>query len=53
MEFELELTQDEALNEMEFVVHKREIKLIGENGEEVVDIDENEIEGLCIEIISL
>lgn len=46
MEFELEVTQDDELNEMEFIVNKREIKLIGENGEEVVGIDDNEIEGL-------
>lgn len=45
MEFELEVTQDDELNEMEFIVNKREIKLIGENGEEVVGIDDNEIEG--------
>lgn len=45
MEFEMELTNDDELNEMEFIANKREIKLIGENGVEVVDIDENEIEG--------
>lgn len=48
MEFEMELTNDDELNEVEFIVNKREIKLIGENGVEVVDIDENDIEGLFI-----
>lgn len=46
MEFELEVSNDDELNEMEFVVHKKEIRLVGEDGEEVVDIDDNEIEGL-------
>lgn len=44
MEFELEIAQDDELNEVAFIVDKREIKLIGENGEEVVGIDENDIE---------
>lgn len=44
MEFELEIAQDDELNEVAFIVDKNEIKLIGENGEEVVGIDENDIE---------
>lgn len=44
MEFDLEVAQDDELNEVAFIVDNREIKIIGENGEEVVDIDENDIE---------
>lgn len=46
MEFELEISNDDELNEMEYIVNKKEIRLIGKNGEEVIDIDETEVEGM-------
>lgn len=48
MEYEMEETQDDESNEMEFVVNKNEVELIIDGGLQVVDIDENEIEGLHI-----
>lgn len=45
MEFEMELAQDEEGNEMEFIVNKNEVKLVIGDSVEVVDIDDNEIEG--------
>lgn len=46
MEFELEISNEDEMNEMEYIVNKKQIRLIAENDDEVVDIDENEVEGL-------
>lgn len=46
MEFEMELSHDEESNQIEFIENKRQVKLVGEDGEEMVDIDENDVEGL-------
>lgn len=48
MEFDMELANDDELNDMEFIVSKREFKLIGENGVEVVEMGETEGEGLYL-----